>query len=313
MQARGCSEAAARIFPGFAASGPTLGYIYAALAIVIWVGFILVSRAAGSSDLDGLDLVALRFGTASVVLLPFLLRQGRLARILTWRMCVLAVTGGIGYAALAYLAFERAPAAHAAILMPGILPFASAVLARVLLGERLTRSGLAGLALNALGIAMLCVEGLGDWSGLHWQGDLLFICAAASWAVFTVLARRWGVGVGDALVGVTLISALAYLPLYFSVLPVQPGAASIGAIVWQAFYQGVLATIVSFVLYLKAMELIGVSRVNTLMALVPPLAGVSAVPVLGEMLSGTLLVGLVLVSLGAFCGEIRPLAAREAP
>ena len=56
------------------------GYLYAALTVAVWSGFILVSRLGGKSPLTGWDVTALRFGTAALVLLPvWLLRRPRLS------------------------------------------------------------------------------------------------------------------------------------------------------------------------------------------------------------------------------------------
>lgn len=60
-------------------------------------------------------------------------------------------------------------------------------------------------------------------------------------------------------------------------------------------------------LFLKAIEVIGAERTGAMTALVPVLAGVAAVPLLDEPLTAWLLVGLCLVSAGAF------LAARPRP
>ena len=43
----------------------------AAGTVAIWTAFILISRAGGKSALTGYDILALRLGTASLILLPF--------------------------------------------------------------------------------------------------------------------------------------------------------------------------------------------------------------------------------------------------
>ena len=45
------------------------GNLYAATVVAIWSGFILVSRAGGASVLSAWDIVAVRYATASLVLL----------------------------------------------------------------------------------------------------------------------------------------------------------------------------------------------------------------------------------------------------
>lgn len=277
------------------------GYLLAGLAVAIWAGFILVSRAGGAAVLNGYDITALRFATAGALLLPLWLRSPRV-RLIDARLLALAVFGGFGYSLVAYSAFRYAPAAHAAILMPGMLPFEMAIVAWLLLGEKPGRMRVIGLGCIALGVAALAIESFSAGVGATWIGDLLFVCASTCWAIYTVLARRWAFAPMQTTIAVTLISAALYLPVYAFFLPKQIDTAPLSAVLFQAAYQGVIVTIVAMLLYMKAMTLIGPTRLATFMALVPALAGLSAVPALGEPLSGWLLAGLAMVSLGAWVG-----------
>jgi drug/metabolite transporter (DMT)-like permease len=277
------------------------GYLLAGLTVTIWAGFILASRAGGAAVLNGYDITALRFATAGTILLPFWLRSHRVA-LFDARLLALAVFGGFGYSLVAYSGFRFAPAAHAAILMPGLLPFEMTIVAWLLLGEKPGRMRVLGLACIALGVAALAVESFASGLGQTWVGDLLFIAASTGWAIYTVLARRWTVAPMQAAIGVTLISAVLYLPAYALFLPKQIATAPLSVMLFQAAYQGIAVTIVAMLLYMKAMTLIGPTRLATFMALVPALAGLSAVPVLGEPLSGWLIAGLAMVSLGAWVG-----------
>ena len=71
-----------------------------------------------------------------------------------------------------------------------------------------------------------------------------------------------------------------------------------GDILLQAFYQGVLATIVQMLFYVRAVRTIGPSTVGTLMGFVPLIAGFSAVFLFSEEFVVELVFGLVLVSSG---------------
>jgi hypothetical protein len=111
-----------------AGGSPTQGLIAALGTVVIWAGFILVSRLGGKTGLTGWDIVALRLGTASLVLLPFSLSLPRSV----WtnlRLWTLALTGGLLFLTLVYAGFKLAPAAHGGILLPGMQPFLVTALA----------------------------------------------------------------------------------------------------------------------------------------------------------------------------------------
>lgn len=273
------------------------GMLFASLAVAIWAGFILVSRAAGVSPLTPWDVIALRYGTAALAFLA-LCSWRKQWPPLNWRMFAIAMSGGLGYAALVYSGFRLAPAAHAAILLPGLMPFTIALLAAWLCAEAIHRVRAIGLALVALGVVCLGVDTFSAHA-LAWQGDLLMVLASCSWSLCVVLARRWGVVAWDVASGVVLISAAVFLPIYLLWLPSQISTTAVNFIALQVLYQGILASVVQMLLFFRAVSLIGPSRVGMLMALVPVIAGVAAVPILGETLSAYLLAGLLLVAAGA--------------
>lgn len=276
------------------------GYAYAAATVMIWAGFVLLSRLAGKSALNGSDIVALRFATAAAILFPFWCFKWRVP-LLDRRLFLLALTGGVGYTLAAYWAFRFAPAAHGAVLLSGVLPFFVAGVAWVLLGEPPRARLRHALLAIAAGVGCLAMHSLGGLAQ-SWPGDLMLIGASILWAVYTVLVRRWGYAPVETTIGVTLISAVVYLPVYLLLLPKGIAHAPLSAIVLQSLYQGVLVAIVAMVLYMQALSRLGPLKLGTAMATVPAIAGTGATLLLGEPFSGWLLAGLVLTSIGAWLG-----------
>lgn len=281
------------------------GYLYAALTVSIWTGFVLVSRLAGRGTLSAFDVTALRFGVAALLLSPLLLRNGLGTLRDPRRLAACVATGGLGYALLAYSGFYFAPAAHGSILLSGMMPFLTAILAWSFLGEHPGPQKRAALVVIGCGVACMLVETFRHgFGGRAWIGDLLFISASTSWCVFTVLVRRWQVRPWDAAAGVAVVSALIYLPVYALFLPHQLRAAPWSEIALQAGFQGVLVVIVAMVLYTRAIAELGPTRLSAIMALVPALSALLAVPVLGEPLTGLLPLGIALVTAGALIGAL---------
>jgi drug/metabolite transporter (DMT)-like permease len=213
----------------------------------------------------------------------------------------LAFTGGVGYALTVYWSFRFAPAAHGAVLLSGMLPFFVAAVAWVVLGARPQPRLWQALLCIAAGVGCLALHSLNGLSN-SWPGDLLLLLGCLLWAIYTVLVRYWGFSPIETTIGVTLISALCYLPLYAAFLPKGILITPWSAIVMQAFYQGVLVAIVAMLLYMQALNRLGPLRVGTAMATVPAIAGTGATLILGEPFSMWLLGGLLLTSVGAWLG-----------
>ena len=284
------------------------GLIAAFFTICIWTGFILVSRYGGKGVLTGWDVTALRFGVGALIALIFLPR----VTLPPYKVILLfSVFGGIGYSVVVYAGFRMAPAAHAAVLLPGALPFATAVIAWLWLRQKPSPAQRMALMLVFIGIALTAADTFSHGAhltGTQMFGDLLFLCGSSSWAVFTLLLRRYPMSPLTAAVTTTLGSATLYLPVWWLFLPSTLGQAPPAEIAMQAIYQGVLVVFVAMLLYTFAARRLGAQTVTLLMAIVPGVSALAAVPVLGEPLSLLTMAGLGAVTMGAVLGaRKRPL------
>jgi drug/metabolite transporter (DMT)-like permease len=288
-------------------SSSRAGWLAVAATICIWTGFILVSRAGGKGVLTGWDVAALRFGVGALIAVCFLPRVS-LPPLKV--IALFSVFGGIGYAVAVYSAFRMAPAAHASVLMPGALPFSTAVIAWLWLRQAPSRPQRIALGLVFAGIVLTAADTLSHGAqitGMQLVGDVLFLCGSSAWATFTLLLRRYPMQPLAATVATTLGSAVVYLPIWWLFLPSTLEQAPVAEIAMQAVYQGVLVVFVAMLLYTMAVRHLGPQTVALLMAVVPGLSALAAVPVLGEPLSLLALAGLGAVTAGAVLG------ARQAP
>lgn len=276
------------------------GYLAALCTLLTWTGFSLISRLGGRSVLTPYDIIALRLLTASAVLLPLAARRLPPGAWRDGRLWLLALLGNLFYCLVVYRGFRYAPAAHGAILLSGTQPFLLSICVWLLHGTRPTRPRVFGLTLITLGIACAARPYFNDASAQSLVGDLLILSGSIMWAVYSVLATRWAYPPWTLTCAVALGSAAIYLPVYVCWLPKQLAAAPLSMIILQATFQGLVATILSMFAYLKTIALLGTERAAAFLALVPVVTGLVAVPLLGEDLTGWLLGGVVLVSLGSY-------------
>ena len=248
------------------------------------------------------DIASLRFGVGALIAVFFL------PRILLPPLKVImlfSLFGGIGYAAVVYAAFRFAPAAHASVLLPGTLPFLTAVIAWLWLGETLTVARRDALLIVFAGILLTAADTFSrgaEFSRTQIIGDVLFLCGSLSWAIFTLLLARYPMLPLAATVTTTLGSAVVYLPIWLFFLPSTIEQASVSEIAVQAAYQGVLVVFIAMLLYTFAVRRLGSQTVALLMAFVPVISALAAVPVLGEPLPLLTLAGLAAVTAGAVLG-----------
>ena len=299
-----------------------LGAVAAVVTVAIWTGFIIIGRASAARTLLPFDIALLRILGASAVLLPWGLALTRAARRqggasslgglspLPLRITVICgLFGGPLYAVLCYAGFFYAPAAHASVLMPGSLPLWTALLAAVVLRDRLTPARALGLLCILAGDVLVGGSSLlaALDGGDVWKGDLIFMGAAACWAAYSVLARKHQLDPVHATIAITAFAFITYVPAFVvltqtGILPTRLGAAPWGEIAFQAAFQGVGSVAISGIAFVQMVRAFGPVHSTMITALVPGLSAIGAVLLLGEPLGWNLLAGLTLVTAGILFG-----------
>lgn len=277
----------------FESKNTMIGYIAGLLAISCWSGFVLVSRVGGQGTLMPVDTVALRFMIGCLLLVPLAYVYRPWFNL---KGFVLAMTGGLGYCFFVYAGFQHTTAVHGAVLLPGLIPFLSALFAFIWLAEKINGLRGLGLVLIGVGAGLMLMEPSPDSSIF---GDGLIVMSVVCWALYTVLAKRWGISPWQATTTVAYGSMIIFLPVYFMFFESQILAAPWDELLLQGFYQGFIAVIVAMVFYMVAVDKIGPSKMGALMALVPVISGLAAVLILSEPLTVIGMLALCLTSLGA--------------
>ena len=279
-----------------------LGILCGLLTAIIWGVQSVVSRHAMLIDLTPADVTILRFTSAAAVLLPWALRHMRPFPVgsLGWpRAWVMALLIGPLYSLILVGGASFAPALHSSIISPGLIPVFTALLIFLVTGERAGRMRLIGLGIIVLGIGIFSRDALAMTPSRPdaWIGDLLFVLIAFLWAIFGLLARRWGVSSLE----VTAASCLLSVPLLAIValaLPIHMSRAPFAELLLQALYQGVLVGVVALYLYARSVATLGAARATLFLPLVPVATAAASALLLAELPSPTEIVGMGIVVSG---------------
>ena len=280
------------------------GAAWGIFAISIWVGWILLTRYGVTTTLSPYDITALRFTCAGLLLLPIVIRNGlgiHKIGFKTW--AVICIGAGVPYVMIASTGLKFAPAAQAGALSPGTMPLWAALLAMYFLKEKISGIRKLGLALIPVGIIIFVGVGLTHFETGYWRGHLLFIAAAICWASFTVAMRRasaTGFNALQAAAVVSVVSAIIYLPIYVLWLPHRIAEAPLDAVLIQTIYQGIFVSIISLFSYARAVSILGASLGASFASLVPVLAMLAAIPLLGEIPKPTDYLGIAAITIGVF-------------
>lgn len=157
-------------------------------AIGLWAFLALLSRAA--SEVPPLQVTAISFATSATLGIAWLAARGRLTELRQGPLAWLHGVGGLfGFHALYFASLARAPAA-AANLINYTWPLLLVLLSAAVLGWPLTWRHLLGTVLALLGCAALLGGGAAFPAGAL-LGYGLAAASAVTWALYSVLARRF--------------------------------------------------------------------------------------------------------------------------
>jgi len=274
--------------------------IFAGLGVtLVWSSWILATRMGLSTDLSIYDLLALRFGVACAVCLPFLLYLKAWKGLSWMKYSILAVLGGLPQNILTYEAIERSPIAHVTVFMYGTTPIITAAIAFILLRRKISFAQALGTAVIFCGIVLMTAEqffvGI-DWNA--WIGNVMALGAIASFATFLIFADRWQISITQSIVACTVLNGFVYLPYWLFFMDSGLSNAPMGELMTQGALQGLIPGLLALFVTTTVSKTLGANIASLFFAMIPVSATAMAVPLLGEHLSLEATLGILLATCG---------------
>jgi len=268
-----------------AASPAVTGIAAGLVAALVWSTFMLFAKSGATLGLLPQDFAVLRFGTAALIMLPWLLQHDplRLAGIGWRRAGLLTLLAGPLFILLATGGYAHAPLVHGAVIQPSTIALASMAAAMVLLKERPGLAKLAGTGLIVAGLVVIASHADAMGGGMVWIGDLMFVAAGLGWTGFTILIKRWELDPLAVTAAVSALSALLVVPAMliagdFGRIAALPPATLLA----QVTVQGLAAGVIAVIAYGIAVRRLGAAKAGLFPAVVPALT-----LALGSLSSGT--------------------------
>jgi drug/metabolite transporter (DMT)-like permease len=278
---------------------------------LLWSSGFIVARYA-APDADPFTFLVARFVGAGLILLLLAVASGApwpaSARGVGHSMMAGALLHG-GYLAGVWWAVAQGLPAGIAGLITAAQPLLTALLAGPLLGERLTRLQWCGIVAGFVGIVLVLAPRLAAVEMAALGGVAVPMLANFAGTVSVTLGtfyQKRFVPVTDLRTGTCIqyIGALAVvLPLALATetLRFEPTATALAALAWSVLVMSI-AAIALLLLMIRRGEL---SRVATLIYLVPPLTALEAFVLFGESLNAVQLAGMTVTVVGVWLATRR--------
>lgn len=264
-------------------------YLLLTLTSLFWAGNMVIGRSI-RADVPPIALAFWRWSLALLLILPFALphlrSQWRILRA-GWKPVVLLGALGVGgYNTFAYLALQYTTAINATMLN-SLIPVATILLARVLIGRRLHRLEGIGVVVSLIGVSVIVTRGhLESLLGLELNlGDIWMLMAVLDWGIYTV-GLHWrpkGLDPMLMLAAMTLVGVLILGPLWMWEMSegkyIVPSVVSFTAMAYTAIFPGFLG----YVFYNRGVSMVGPNRGSLFIHLMPAFGTVLSVIFLDEL------------------------------
>lgn len=261
------------------------------------VGKFLVGHASS------LTLTNLRWLIAIACLLPVVWTREK--RILPTKQAVLplivmGVTGVALFNLFMFWALERTDATNVGLLST-LNPVSIAIFSFLLIGEKIRPLQILAMLISFGGVLVVLSKGdFGHLAQLHFNtGDLWMLAAVSMWGIYSVCGR-WAMKTVSPLMS-TLYSGIFGVAL---MLPFNVGTFTITNTNWSFWlsliYVGVLATVVSMVLWNICVQKVGATSAGMFLNFNPVFTAILAFLLLGERMSLIQLLGSAIVIVGCF-------------
>ena len=298
------TSTSARLFTAFTGNA----YLLLVIAPLLWGGNAVAGRLA-AAYWEPFTLTSIRWGVASIILLPFAWRP----LIEDWPVLkrswpVLFVLGAFGmslFNLFMYLALKHTTAINASIEQAS-MPIFIMLLNFIFLSQRVRVLQLVGVSVTLVGVLLTATAGepLNFFTNGLNRGDAIMLLASVFYALYT-FGLRWRPKVHwMSFMCVISISAFIMTIPFASwelsrssfELPTYPG--------WLILvYVVIFPTVISQLAYARGVELIGSNRAGLFINLVPIFGSLLAVLIVGERFQWFHAAGLVLVLGGIALAE----------
>jgi drug/metabolite transporter (DMT)-like permease len=283
-------------------------YIYyaAALFVVLIWSTTFVSTKILLNRLGPVEIMFLRYVIAYITLLIAHPRFHRIKSVHEELLFLCAgVLGGTAYFLAENNALKLSLASNVSLLV-ATAPILTAVAAHFLLkGEKLNGSFGIGFVFAFIGSFFVIFNGHFVLK-LNPMGDFLAVCAALSWALYSVLIKR----IGDRYPSIYITrkvffySALTTIPILFlSGEKFELSALWRPDVLWNLLFLGILASSVCYLLWSKIIWKLGVIKTNSFIYFIPLLTMVCSNLVLSEPITPFAVAGGVLIVGGVYISD----------
>ena len=290
------------------------GYLSAIAATLFWSGNFTIARGV-IENIPPVSLAYWRWTTAIIILAPFAINP----LISDWPIIkkhyiYLSITSILGvsiFNTLIYIAGHSTTAINMSLIAI-TFPIFIIVISRIIYNELITLNKGFGVVTVMAGVILLITKGdLSILKNISFvAGDLWMLLAAISFALYSILIKQKPAGLGmlSFQLSTFIIGLLFLMPFYiwesvntdFQIQSIDKN------IFYSILYLGLFASLFSYILWGKAVELLGPMKSSMIYYTLPIFSGFLAYLILGEEIENIHLLSMLLILIGVLTAILEP-------
>ena len=280
--------------------------------VLAWASSFIFIKV-GLQGVPPITFAVLRFAIASVALLPMLsviggvneLRYASHADKL--KFVTLGLSGITLFNMLQFVGLSLTTATNGSILL-STNPIFISVLSLIFLHEKIGLRNVIGICLATIGIMVVMTGGRFSatmFSSSTFLGDLLILGSGVCWAIYTVLGKSMftrykpmTVTIINMVVGTLLLVVFALITEDFNIVP------GISASTWVIIlYLAFVCSGLAYILWYESLNRLDASKAGAFLFTIPLFTILIAHFTIGEIVTGPITIGAVLIILGIYLAE----------
>ena len=290
------------------------GYLSAIAATLFWSGNFTIARGV-VDNIPPVSLAYWRWTTAIIILAPFaiksLISDWLIIRRHFFYLSITSILGVSLFNTLIYIAGHSTSAINMSLIAI-TFPIFIIIISRFIFNELITLNKGLGILLVISGVIILITKG--DLSVLKTisfvTGDLWMLLAAISFALYSILIKHKPADLGTRSFQLsTFIIGLLFLTPFYIWESVSTGfqiQTLDTNIFYSILYLGVFASLFSYILWGKAVELLGSTKPAMIYYTLPIFSGLVAYLFIGEKIENIHLISMLLILIGVLTAIPEP-------
>lgn len=292
----------------------SLPYLLVAAAAILWGGIGIFIEALDRMGFSSMQIVALRVGSATVMLFAYLLIRNRsLLRIDLSDAYYFFGTGvlSIAFFNWCYFTAIKELSLSVAVILLYSGPAFVVIMSRIFFGEPMTKTKILALLLTMAGCALVVELIPIQVQSISWYGILVGLGSGFGYALYSMFGKmaQKKYATLTILFYTFLTASIVMLPLSGILAPQNIALIDRTAFLW-TLGLGLLPTVLAYLLYTEGLSRIEAGKASITALLEPVAATILGVLVFKEVLSIGQIAGIVLVIVAVVMIQLREAVGR---